>query len=238
MTKSSSSDDTYNAAYYADNGQSGDRPALWMYERFWKRYCDKRGPVLEFGGGVGWFARRLTRHAKVFECESNAFARESLAQIAPEAIAVEDLSTMETDSVSSIVALHVLEHIPDDALSAIFAEFDRIARPGARFMFVMPDLDGAAHRAKGEGWSAFTDPTHINLKGHDAWQAFFRSVGLKPVQTFADGFYDFPYAQTLAGRAVFDSLRLARTGIQFLLARPLLKSGDGENIVFILERAE
>lgn len=235
MPPNDTSDAAYDETYYQQNGQSGDRPALWMYERLWKHYCNTAGPVLEFGGGAGWFAKRLSHHADVFACEANDFARASIAKIAPLATRLGDLSDMADASVESIVALHVLEHIPDEGLKGILGEFHRISRPGARFLFVMPDLIGRANAIKGKQWSAFNDPTHINLKGHAEWDIFFKAHGYKTIQTFADGFYDFPYERTLAGKTILDGLRLARTGFQFLLARPILRPGDGENVVFILE---
>ena len=230
------SDAKFDETYYAENGQSGDRPALWMYERLWKRYCNLNGPVLEFGGGAGWFAKRLAKHTKVYACETNTYARESLSRLVPSAIHIKALSELPDDTVSSIVALHVLEHIRDGDLAALFKEFHRVSQPDTRCLFVMPDLSGRAHEAKGGAWSAFTDPTHINLKRAADWSTFFRDAGFRPHKQFADGYYDFPYGSGALGRTIGDSLRVARTGLQFLLARPMLKVGDGENVVFILEK--
>jgi hypothetical protein len=53
----------YDEKYYSANPQDGDQPAVWMLERYWQRNLGK-GTVFEFCCGVGYFARRLSRHAK------------------------------------------------------------------------------------------------------------------------------------------------------------------------------
>lgn len=226
----------YDKNYYKSNSQSGDRPALWMYDRLWRRYLGK-GPVLEFGCGVGFFARRLSNHDKVYALETNQFAFSQIQKIAPDANVITSTSCLKDHSIGSIVALHVFEHIPDDQLELIGIELNRILLPGGRILAVMPNLEGHAHRLKGKEWSAFTDPTHVNLKGAHAWHSLFEvQWKLHVVKSFADGYYDFPYGVSQLRSAPADFLRAFRTLIQFLLARPLLNQGDGENVVFILEK--
>ena len=134
----------YNEKYYRANAQDGNRPALWMYERFWQRYLGK-GPILEFGCGVGHFARRLSRHANVFGLEVNQFALEKIQSTAPEVRALTTTAILSDESIGSIVALHVFEHILDDHLISIGVELNRVLQRGGRILAVMPDLDGRAH---------------------------------------------------------------------------------------------
>lgn len=226
----------YDKYYYQRNSQDGDRPALWMYERFWRRYLGK-GPVLEFGCGVGHFARRLSVYTKVFGLEVNQFALEQIKNTAPEVQVLSTTTILPNESIGSIVALHVFEHILDDALAPIGLEISRVLKPGGRILAVMPDLDGLAHARKGAKWSAFSDSTHVNLKGASAWHRFFEDEWkLDVVQSFADGYYDFPYGTSLLRSAPVDIFRASRTLVQFLLARPLLRQGDGENVVFLLQK--
>lgn len=226
----------YDVNYYQTNGQDRDRPALLMYERLWRRYLAK-GPVLEFGCGLGYFARRLARYTKVFGLETNPFALKRLQELAPEVQAVTTTETLPNHSIGSVTALHVFEHITDDDLVRIGAEFSRLLQPSGRILAVMPDLDGRAHALKGSSWSAFSDPTHINLKGAEDWRRLFeKQWSVDVVECFADGYYDFPYGSSRIRSAPGDAFRAARTLIQFLAARPLLRHGDGENVVFILEK--
>lgn len=226
----------YDDNYYKANAQDGDRPALWMYERIWQRYLGA-GPVLEFGCGVGFFARRLAKHTRVFGLEVNPFALSQLQANAPQVQSIPSMTNLADESVGSVVALHVFEHIVDAELLLIGVELNRILRAGGRVLAVMPDLEGRAHSLKGTGWSAFSDRTHINLKGAADWKRLFLEYWKFDVITsFADGYYDFPYGRSFARAAPGDMLRAARTVAQFLLARPLLPQGDGENVVFVLEK--
>ena len=229
--------ETFNQEYYRTNGQDKDRPALWMYFRFWRRYCS-RGPVLEFGCGVGHLTRRISRFAKVYALEVNHYARERLAKNASNAILIEQLEHLPDHSVESIVSLHVLEHIVDSELSDIGKQFRRILKPGGRLMLVMPDLTGRAQRMKDDKWLAFSDSTHVNLKGSHEWgQLFVNRWGLKLLKCGADGYYDFPYGDSFISRSIGDISRAFRTLCQFVLGRILLKPGDGEAVVFILEKS-
>lgn len=227
---------SYAENYYQTNGQDGDRPALLMYERFWQRYLGK-GPVLEFGCGLGYFAKRLARHAKVIGLETNARALQQLQKDSSGMQLVQSTLNLPDHSIGSVTALHVFEHIGDDDLVQIGVEFSRLLKPGGRILAVMPDLTGRAHALKGSSWSAFSDPTHVNLKGADEWRRFFEDQwNLDVVASFSDGYYDFPYGLSRLWSAPSDAFRAARTLVQFLLARPLLRQGDGENVVFILKK--
>ena len=226
---------TFNDQYYSANAQDRDRPALAFYNRIWSRYLGE-GPVLEFGCGVGYMARRLARKTKVFGLEINEFARKMVSRNAPRTVLVNDLDELDSNSLGSIVALHVLEHIDNDSLANIGYHFKRILRPAGRLLVVMPNIDGKAHTLKGEAWSAFTDPTHINLKSASEWENLFASTwNMKVIKKFSDGFYDFPYERSWIGIATRDVLRLIATGLQFLLGRSILPENYGENVVFILE---
>lgn len=227
---------SYGEDYYKKNTQDRDRPALWMYERIWKKYLGQ-GPVLDFGCGLGHFARRISQYQQTFGLETNPFAVEHMRRKVPTVKLISSIAELPDNSLGSITALHVLEHITDEELASIGKEFTRTLKPLGRLLVVMPDLLGRAHALKGKEWSAFSDPTHINLKGSSGWRTFFENNwDLNLISCFADGYYDFPYSKTFFRSLSGDAVRAAKTLVQFSLARPLLKSGDGENVIFILEK--
>jgi hypothetical protein len=94
-----------------------------------------------------------------------------------------------------------------------------------------PAQNGDAHLLKKEKWLALSDPTHINIKNYDEWVKIFQTSGLHVVNSFADGFYDFPYGRLLHPRNV----KFLFLTIMNLLSRtPFLKFNKGENNVFLL----
>ena len=226
----------YDKSYYSNNSQDRNRPALYFYERFWKKYiCFP--PVLDFGCGVGFFANRLTRHAEVFGFEINPFALYSLSKNAPKVKLINNIDQLSDESLGSIVALHVLEHIDDNELEYLGENFHRLLKKGGRMLVVIPDLSGSAHKLKKGNWSAYKDETHINLKSASEWKRYFERRWRFIVKIcFSDGFYDFPYGKSLFGILFGDIWRALKTFIQFILARPILAVGDGENVIFMLEK--
>jgi SAM-dependent methyltransferase len=228
---------SYNKSYYQSNHQDRDRPALIMYHRLWRRYCCQ-GPVLDFGCGVGYFARRLQKHAAVYGLEINDFAREQLRLNAPGVRELSATTDIPAEYFGSITALHVFEHLTDTELESAGAEIVRMLKPEGRLLAVMPNVSGVAHHLKGANWSAFKDPTHINLKNAQSWSDMFQlNWGLRVTCVFADGYYDFPYGNTPYAKTIGDATRMMRTMLQFVLARAILNKDDGENVIFVLQKS-
>jgi hypothetical protein len=93
----------YDKTYYKGNAQDCDRPVLPLYERLWKKYCGG-GPVLDFGSGVGYFAKRLTCYTTVYTLESNTLAREQSQRNAPLPQSVESLRDLQSGSLGAVTA--------------------------------------------------------------------------------------------------------------------------------------
>ncbi len=69
----------------------------------------------------------------------------------------ECFASIEAASVGSIAAMHVVEHLPVDALFAFFAESARVLRPGGLLMIETPNAEAIAVSAS-DFWR---DPTHL-----------------------------------------------------------------------------
>lgn len=226
--------DNYSAAYYERNGQDGDRPALKLFARLSEHYFDS-GKVVDFGCGMGHFLPYLARHFDVSGVESGEWPRQKAAERT--GFAVHDsMAAVATGSLSGVVSIHVVEHIPDEPLKQVLNDWLRALRPGGRALVITPDAGGFAARKKKERWIALTDPTHINLKTHDQWKRLFGEVGFATVAEFADGLWDFPYLFEFLGKAEV-ALMGWPTLAQFLLARPLLPPGSGESSIFVLQKS-
>ena len=225
----------YSIDYYKDNAQDKDRPALWFYNRLINKFS-KGNCVLDFGCGVGFLSKHLSKKNHVFAYEKSRKIRKRIRKNAPNAVIVDRLKLLEDQSLDFIVALHVLEHISDKDLNVIGYEFKRLLSSSGRMLFVMPNPQGKAAILKGSHWAGFRDDSHINLKNDVEWRNFFeKNWGAEVIWACSDGYYDGLYSQNIFSRVFCDSIRAAKTLVQFLLARPLLQANDGEATIFLLE---
>jgi 2-polyprenyl-3-methyl-5-hydroxy-6-metoxy-1,4-benzoquinol methylase len=110
-----------------------------------------RGELLEACRAAGIEARGFdTNERSVADLRARGFDA-ALAGV-PECFA-----SFEAASVGSIAAIHVVEHLPVDALFALFAEAARVLRPGGLLMIETPNAEAIAVSAS-DFWR---DPTHL-----------------------------------------------------------------------------
>lgn len=227
--------DDYDAAYYDANGQQDDRPALGLYTRLVMRYLDPEA-VLEVGCGTGHFLRRLAQHATADGYEISAYSAARAREHSPTSSVWESPSDLPALKYDAFTAIHVFEHIPDEQLVELLAELRRATTSDMRALVVMPDAGGRAARLHGERWNALTDPTHINLKSHDEWLAFFAANGIEVERQGTDGMWNFPYSRL---PKLLDGLRYGLPmAAQFISGRMFVSPGKGESCFFVIRWAD
>lgn len=231
MTGEAMDPDAYDEDYYAANGQLGDRPALRYYTRLVAAHL-RPTSVLDVGCGTGHLLGRMGRRWPADGLELSPFSASVARRTSPHSAVWESSAELPEAAYDALTAIHVVEHIPDDALAALLDDLRRACVPTARALIVTPDPAGRAHALHGSRWGALTDPTHVNLKPHDDWVEFFRANGLTVVKEASDGLWNFPYSRL---PLPLDILRhgLPMAG-QFLSGRMLLPPGVGESSVFVL----
>ena len=224
-------DDDYNENYYSTNNQGKDRPALLWYARLIRKNFTK-GPIFEFGAGVGHLCKRLSIPNYAFEI--NEFARKSIKQNSDRTKILEETDFGEyQEYFVGIVALHVFEHLTDLQVGETIELFEKMLKTGGQVLISTPALNGFAHKMQGQDWIAFEDKTHINIKNSQEWIELFQAKGFKLNKGFSDGFYDFPYKTAFFGRNLW---LLLTTALNLLSANPILDINKGENNIFIFEK--
>ncbi|MDX1991185.1 MAG: class I SAM-dependent methyltransferase, partial [bacterium] len=102
----------------------------------------------------------------------------------------------EAGTFSAVVALHLVEHLPDPQ-TTIGQVYD-LLRPGGVWLFATPQPDYALRRFKDRENDAIgKDKTHINVHPPAQWRQWCEAAGFSMVKHFGDGLWDVPYLPVL-----------------------------------------
>ena len=94
---------------------------------------------------------------------------------------------LESGSVTRVVATEVLEHVPDPA--GFVAELVRVGRPGARYLFSVPDASSENLQRPIAAPAHWEPPNHIRVFDRDAFERLIVDAGLVVESRKLYGFY-------------------------------------------------
>lgn len=189
---------------YADRGL-GKFSMYWFARRYYAALVRRYAPppvsgearhLLEMGCGLGHMLGLLQDDFQCVGIDLIDYSIEQTRINAPRAQALQmsadDLSSFEDESFSAVVALHLVEHLPDPAHT--IQEVSRILKPGGVWLFATPHPDYSLRRFKDRDNDAIgKDKTHINVHPPKQWRKWCETSGLKMVEHFGDGLWDVPY---------------------------------------------
>lgn len=215
--------DEYSAEYF-ERYNYADRP-LGKYSMYWfarryyaalaRRYAPRPAMpgrrLLELGCGLGHLIGLLQDD---FKCVGIDLIDYSIAQTkinAPRAEAhvqsADDLSNFRTGDFSVVVALHLVEHLPDPPHT--MRQVNRILGAGGLFLFATPNPIYALRRFKDPKTDAIgKDPTHINVHPPAQWRDWAQANGFRVLRHFGDGLWDVPYVPLLPTMVQFAAFGL------------------------------
>jgi SAM-dependent methyltransferase len=152
-------------AYYASFYYGNRHPAL--KDQFMDLRARKIGPpqddlpVLDLGCGSGDFLLACRRKGwnilGVEQPEAPAVNR--LGDLGITVIAPEEMASIESNSINTVTAWHVLEHLSEP--QATLTEVRRILKPGGRFVIEVPNFDSWQARLCGPDWFHVDVPRHL-----------------------------------------------------------------------------
>jgi SAM-dependent methyltransferase len=197
----------YTAEYFR-KWNYADRPLgrfsmYWFARRYYaalvRRYAPAGGPerkLYEMGCGLGDLLGLLQDEFTCYGVDLIPYSVERTRRVAPRAIAwmgdATDFSEFAPQELSVIVALHLMEHLPNprqtlqDAFNAL--------QPGGLFLFATPHPEYSLRRFKDRETDAIgKDKTHINCHVPATWRAWSEAAGFQVLKQFGDGLWDVPY---------------------------------------------
>jgi SAM-dependent methyltransferase len=169
--------------------------------------------IIDFGCGSGLFTRCLADVAPDIEVIGADFHREAPAELADRAYRCSDCLDDLEGKADLVIALHVLEH--DDDAGALLWRIARLARPGGRVLFEVPNIDCVWTKVFGRFWDAWYLPYHRTHFSRASLRALMADSGL---EIEMDGDASVP----TMGRSVANLLR-RRNSLFFILVGAALQ---------------
>lgn len=193
-------EDYFSNYNYADRTM-GRFSMYWFARRYYaalaKRYAPSTGgKLLELGCGLGHLLGLLQDDFECVGIDLAAYSIEQTRQNAPKAttmmMSADDLSAFEDSSFSVVIALHLVEHLPDP--QATLRDVRRILFDDGVLIFATPNPIYSLRRFKDAETDAIgKDPTHINVHPPQQWREWTEAAGFKVLRHFGDGLWDVPY---------------------------------------------
>ncbi len=190
---------------YADRGL-GKYSMYWFARRYYaalvRRYAPPQEPnqpqrkLMEMGCGLGHLLGLLQDDFHCVGIDLIDYSIEQTRLNAPKAeafqMSADDLSAFESNSFSAVVALHLVEHLPNPEHT--IQQVNRILKPGGLWLFATPHPDYSLRRFKDRDNDAIgKDKTHINVHPPQQWRTWCEQNGFKMLKHFGDGLWDVPY---------------------------------------------
>lgn len=203
---------------YFDQWNYADRPLgkfsmYWFARRYYaalvRRYAPSGGKerrLLEMGCGLGDLLSLLQDDFTCTGVDLIPRSIESTRRIAPRATAIlgdaTDFSSYADGELSVVVALHLVEHLPDPEQT--LRDISRVLQPGGLFLFATPHPEYSLRRFKDRENDAIgKDKTHINCHVPSVWRQWSEAAGLQVIKQFGDGLWDVPYLPVLPNSVQF-----------------------------------
>lgn len=197
---------------YADRGL-GRFSMYWFARRYYAALVKRNAPaghderkLLEMGCGLGHLLGLLQDDFQCIGVDLIPYSVEQTRLNAPQADAyvgdATDFSPYADGELSVVVALHLVEHLPDPeaTIGDIFAKL----QPGGLFLFATPHPEYSLRRFKDRETDAIgKDKTHINCHVPSVWRAWCQAAGFEVVHQFGDGLWDVPYVPVIPKQVQF-----------------------------------
>jgi SAM-dependent methyltransferase len=183
----------YTSKYYENNKQDGDRIALEMYWKMFKRFIPNKGNILDFGAGNGYLSKRIAKDNSSYALEISEFAKKNIKINSPKTKLLDSENKINDNYFEGIISLHTLEHVvnPENTVKKL----SKALKQDGKFFIVVPNPDGLGHKFKKNNWFGFRDKTHCSLLTSKRWKEIIEGNNLQIIKTSSDGFWDVPYVK-------------------------------------------
>ena len=206
---------------YFEKWNYADRP-LGKYSMYWfarryfaaliQRYAPTGGAereLYEMGCGLGHLLGLLQDDFTCTGVDLIDYSIEQTRLNAPQVNAyvgdATDFSGFDDGQFAAVVALHLVEHLPDPQQT--IRDVHRVLMPGGIFFFATPHPEYSLRRFKDRDTDAIgKDETHINCHVPQTWRQWCEDAGFTVLKQFGDGLWDVPYFPVIPKTLQFAAL--------------------------------
>lgn len=119
----------------------------------------KGSNVLDYGCGAGEFVKYIENDFQTFGFEPNSDARNAAVNKTKKAKIIDDISSIENESLDAITLWHVFEHIENQS-EALSQFYDKL-KPKGLLIIAVPNPTSYDAKHYKEFWAAYDVPRHI-----------------------------------------------------------------------------
>ncbi len=190
--------------------------------------------VLDYGCGAGEFVKYIENDFSVLGFEPNESARNAAIKKASKAKIINDIHSIENETLDAITLWHVFEHIDNQSV-ALSQFYNKLKNNGLLIIAVPNPTSDDATRYK-EFWAAYDVPRHIyhfsksgmeNLMNNENWKL----KKIKPL--LLDSYYISILSEKYKKSPLFWLKGLFYGAISNLKAS---KSGEFSSLIYIIEK--
>lgn len=217
MSQKQAPTEHYNADYFK-KWNYADRPLgkfsmYWFARRYYaalvRRYAPDGGQerlLYEMGCGLGDLLGLLQDDFTAIGVDLIPEAVQQARQNAPQATLsvgdATDFSRFADGDLSVVVALHLVEHLPDPQQT--INDVYQALQSGGIFLFATPHPEYSLRRFKDRDTDAIgKDKTHINCHVPPVWKQWCQAAGFQMLKQWGDGLWDTPYLPLLPNALQF-----------------------------------
>ena len=195
----------------------------------------KESKVLDYGCGAGEFVKYIENDFQVYGFEPNADARNSAIKKTSKAKIIDDIKTIENQSLDAITLWHVFEHIEDQ--NEMLDLFNQKLKEKGLLIIAVPNPTSYDAKHYKEFWAAYDVPRHIyhfSKKGMENLIAENPNWKLRKIKPLLlDSFYISLLSEKYKKSSLFWLKAIFRGAISNIKA---LFNSEYSSLIYIIEK--
>ncbi len=190
--------------------------------------------ILDYGCGAGEFVKYIEDEFTTFGYEPNASARSSATRKTSKAQIIDDINSLDNNSLDVITLWHVLEHIEDQ--ETILKIFHQKLKENGKLIIAVPNYASYDAKYYKEFWAAYDVPRHLYHFSKKGMEQIFNTHEWK-LKKIKPLFLDAFYISILSEKYKKNPLFLLKGGFIGAISNfKASKTGEFSSLIYIIEK--